>query len=240
MEFHRIPTRGRGKALILAGTALIVAGCATVKQDQFEAEMAQVRSEIRDGDQAVESRLGQRIDQTEARLEARIGAVERALTELRSEFEVTVERLETAIRFNAPVHFAFDDDQVRASDRPVLDRFAQVVSEYYPQATITVEGFTDPAGSAEYNRRLGMRRAESVMNYLATQGLGSAQMRAVSYGQDQARLVVPGASGPGEEGWQNRRVAMVIDFSPSAQAQPRVASTGGEGGDEAIPGGDGR
>jgi peptidoglycan-associated lipoprotein len=234
MEFHRISTGGPGKALMLAGSALILASCATVKQDQFEAEMAQVRAEMQEGDQGVESRLGQRIDQTEARLEARIGAMEQALTDLRGEFEVTVERLETAIRFNAPVHFAFDDDQVRSNDRPVLDRFAEVVMSHYPEATITVEGFTDPSGSAEYNRRLGMRRAESVMSYLSTQGIGSSQMRAVSYGQEQARQIVPGASGPGEEGWQNRRVAMVIDFSPSAQAQPWVASAGDE---ETIPGG---
>ncbi len=240
MDLHRFPTGGR-RALVLAGTAIIVAGCATVKQDQFEAEMAQVRAEIREGDEAVEARLGQRIDQSEARLEARIGQVEQALSDLRGEFEVTVERLESAIRFNAPVHFAFDDDQVRASDRPVLDRFAEVVRQYYPDATITVEGFTDPAGSAEYNRRLGMRRAESVMGYLASQGINSGQMRAVSYGQDQARQVVPGAAGPGEEGWQNRRVAMVIDFAPSTQAQPRVASAGeGEGADGSTPGGDGR
>jgi peptidoglycan-associated lipoprotein len=225
MDRLQDPTSRLGRGIVLAGTALLLAGCATVKQDQFEAEMAQVRQEIRQGDEGVETRMGQRIDQTETRLEARINAVEQALSQLESEFDATVERLETAIRFNAPVHFAFDDAQVRASDRPVLERFAQVVQAHYPQATITVEGFTDPSGSAAYNRELGLRRAESVMSYLSSQGLAASQMRAVSYGKDDARLIVPGASGPGEDGWQNRRVAMVIDFQGIAQG-PRVASAG--------------
>jgi peptidoglycan-associated lipoprotein len=214
------------RGVVLAGAVLVVSGCATVKQDQFEAEMAQVRQEIRQGDEA----LSQRIDETERRLEARMAAMEQALGQLRDDFDVTVERLEAAVRFNAPVHFAFDDYQVRTQDREVLDRFAEVVQAHYPDATITVEGFTDPSGSAEYNRALGMRRAESVKQYLQDRGLRGDHMRAVSYGQDPARQIVPGATGPGDGGWQNRRVAMVIDFRPDASGAPRVISYGpGEG-----------
>jgi peptidoglycan-associated lipoprotein len=227
MDVRRSVRGPAGRGLVMAGAVLVVSGCATVKQDQFEAEMAQVRQEIRAGDEAVERRVGQQISETERRLEARMATMEQALGQLRDEFNVTVERLETAIRFNAPVHFAFDDDQVRAADREVLDRFAGVVQSHYPDATITVEGFTDSAGSAEYNRRLGMRRAESVKQYLATRGLDQSQMRAVSYGQDQARQIIPGAYGPGEGGWQNRRVAMVIDFRPDASGAPRVAASDG-------------
>jgi len=227
MDIRGSVKRPVGRGLVMAGAALVISGCATVKQDQFEAEMAQVRQEIRQGDEAVERRVGQQITETERRLEARMATMEQALGQLRDEFDVTVERLETAIRFNAPVHFAFDDDQVRAQDREVLDRFASVVQSHYGEATITVEGFTDSSGSVEYNRLLGMRRAESVKGYLASRGLSDAQMRAVSYGQDQARQIVPGAYGPGEGGWQNRRVAMVIDFRPDAAGAPRVAASGG-------------
>lgn len=227
MDVRRSVRGPVGRGLAMAGAALVISGCATVKQDQFEAEMAQVRQEIRQGDETVERQLGQQIAETEQRLETRMATLEQALGQLRDEFDVTVERFETAIRFNAPVHFAFDDDQVRAQDRELLDRFASVVQAHYGQATITVEGFTDSSGSADYNRRLGMRRAESVKQYLAGRGLSEAQMRAVSYGQEEARQVVPGAYGPGEGGWQNRRVAMVIDFHPDAAGAPRVAATDG-------------
>ncbi|TVP74562.1 MAG: OmpA family protein [Gemmatimonadales bacterium] len=213
------PRRILQSGLILASTALLVSACAHVKQDEFEAEIEQVRQEIRDGDAAVEARLGTRIDEVDARL----NALESDLMALRDEFEVTVERMETALRFNTPVHFDFDDDRVRNQDRPVLERFAAVVSEHYRGATITVEGFTDPSGPAEYNLRLGQRRADNVRSFLQAEGLSSDQLRAVSYGEASDRQIVPGAAGPGSEGWQNRRVALVIDFGPDSGERP-VAS----------------
>lgn len=230
---HREFIRGRGlrrsgaRSVLFVGGALLasgaLAGCATVKQDQFDAEMAQVRQEMREGNAAVEQRLGARIDGAEQRLEARIAAVETGLRTLQQEFDATVERLETALRFNAPIHFAFDDDRVRPEDEAVLRRFASVVQAHYGEAIITVEGFTDSSGSADYNLRLGQRRAESVKRFLAAEGLAESQLRAVSFGEDRNRQIVPGAAGPGNEGWQNRRVAMVIDFAPPATGERRVA-----------------
>jgi peptidoglycan-associated lipoprotein len=108
----------------------------------------------------------------------------------------------------------------------VLDRFAGVVKEYYPNATITVEGFADPAGSTRFNQRLGMRRAEAVRGYLQSNGSLSGNLRAVSYGEATNRQVVPGARGPGDEGMQNRRVALVIeDASMDSTAAPASVSS---------------
>ncbi|TVR56989.1 MAG: OmpA family protein [Gemmatimonadales bacterium] len=223
---HR-PTGTAAKGVALTLTLLFAAGCGYAKQDDVQRDLADLRSDMRAemeaGDRAVEERLESRIDAVDRRMEQ----METALRDLRDEFEVTVERLENAIRFNAPVHFAFDDDTVRPQDHPVLERFAQTVQAYYPNASITVEGFTDSAGSAAYNQRLGQRRAESVKNFLTTQGLSSEHLRAVSYGESQERQIIPGAAGPGEEGWQNRRVALVIDFNPEGGAA-RVASTSSE------------
>lgn len=193
----------------------LIAGCAHVKPDEMAAELDQVRQEIRERDQAVENRVGERIDA----LEARLSAVERSLQTLQDEFQVTVDRLESAVRFNAPIHFEFDDSTVRSRDHAVLDRFAQVIRGYYSDALITVEGFTDSAGSVEYNRQLGHARAEAVKEYLTTSGgLPESQLRAVSYGEQEDRQVALGSRGPGDEGWENRRVAMVIDFRPMARS----------------------
>jgi peptidoglycan-associated lipoprotein len=81
---------------------------------------------------------------------------------------VAIEKVRGMLKFNVPVHFDFASSELREADRPVLDRFAAVVKEYYPGAVVTVEGFTDPAGSAAYNQRLGQRRAVAVEEYLAT------------------------------------------------------------------------
>ena len=106
----------------------------------------------------------------------------------------------------------------------MLERFAGVVKEHYPNATITVEGFADPAGSAAFNQRLGMRRAEAVAGYLSGQGaLDASFIRAVSYGEARNRQIVPGAQGPGEQGVENRRVALVIDYASQTSATEDVS-----------------
>lgn len=205
-------------ALLFLGVIIPVSalssGCALVKRQEMEDRLAlmgsELRSEINEGD----ARLGTRLDARIDGLTSRVEALEQALAALERDFNAKIERMETALRFNVPVHFGFDDAEVRAQDFALLDRFAQVVSEYYPSSVITVEGFTDPAGSAAYNQRLGQRRADGVRNYLIDRGgLPSDHIRAVSYGEAGPRLVMEGAQGPGESGWQNRRVVLVIDHS---------------------------
>lgn len=204
-------------SLALAGTLALLSGCAHVKPEELASSMDQLREEMRTQDQAVEDRLGDRMDQMQAENDQRLSALESDLGSLRDDFQVTVERLESAIRFNAPVHFAFDDASIRTEDRDVLDRFAQVVANYYDQAIITVEGFADPSGSAQYNLQLGERRADAVKDYLESAGIPSDRLRAVSYGEATDRQVVPDAQGPGDAGWQNRRVSMVIDFNQGSE-----------------------
>ena len=203
------------RMLVLGGALLLVSACASVSPDDMDAELDRLRAEMREGDEAVEARLGDRISELEQRMNSRISSLESELGQLRNEFGATVERLEQAVRFNAPVHFDFDDAEVRPDARPVLDRFASVMQNYYSDAIITVEGFTDAAGPQAYNQRLGMQRAEAVKAYLAERGIPEDRMRAVSYGEASNRQIAPSAHGPGDDGWQNRRVALVVDFNPS-------------------------
>lgn len=197
----------------LAGTVVLVGStaCGYAKRDDVQAQLEQIRTAMQEGDEAVARDAAD----GDARLEARITALETELQALAEEFDATLERLEGAIAFNAPVHFDYDSAEMREADRVILDRFAAVVNEVYPGALITVEGFTDPAGSAEYNERLGAARAETVARYLTMEGaITSDRLRTVSYGEASDRLVVPDAQGPGTDGLENRRVALVIDFQP--------------------------
>ncbi|MGD8362694.1 MAG: OmpA family protein [Gemmatimonadota bacterium] len=194
---------------VLVATGAIVAGCARVKPEELDAALADIRTEMQAGDQRVSGEvatLGGRVDG----LESRLDALESRLTQLAQEFDATVERLETAIRFDMPVYFDFDSSDLTDSHRQILSRFAGVVREYYPTALITAEGFTDAVGTPEYNEALGLRRADAVKDFLVQQGLSGDQVRSVSYGEAQNRQV-SSAHGPGSEGWENRRVALVID-----------------------------
>jgi len=209
--------------LLLLGMCLPVAaalsGCAHVKPEEMESRLSTLRSDLQaemaEGDRQTAEGLNNRMGGLETSIDdlaRRVQALREDLTSMEQEFGAEIQRLETALRFNMPVYFEFDEAEVRAQDYPVLNRFAEVVTEYYPSSLITVEGFTDPVGDPDYNVQLGKKRAEAVMAYLVEQqGLGSDRIRAVSYGEDARRQVTENAHGPGTEGWQNRRVALVVD-----------------------------
>lgn len=145
-----------------------------------------------------------------------IAAVHSSLDSLRTEYGVKITALENGLSFALPVHFAFNDANVRDTDKEALNRFATIAKKYYTASNITVEGFTDPAGSAEYNKQLSVRRAQSVESYLTEQGLTAGSIHAVGYGE--TRLVEPNAKkdDPGAE--LNRRVVFVIESGPKTLA----------------------
>jgi peptidoglycan-associated lipoprotein len=216
---------GRRTALAVGALAMVLGsiGCARVKPEDFNNEMAKLREEMQAGDRAVAARVDS-TNQAVAQQNARIDALEQELQAFRQEYTVSIEKVRGMLKFNVPVHFEYDSSELRESDRPVLDRFASVVTEYYPGAMVTVEGFADPSGSAAYNLKLGQRRAEAVQEYLGTSGgLGADHLKAVSYGEARNRQVVPGAKGPGEQGIENRRVALVIDHAAVATDQISLA-----------------
>ncbi|MGH7468436.1 MAG: OmpA family protein [Longimicrobiales bacterium] len=215
---HRIKAKG----LFVAGLALStlgLSGCYAKKKD-VQAEFARVRQEMQQADQALDQKQTQALTETTNRLNGRIDAVEREVQRLNtalSDLNVKVTRLNGLIAFQVPVHFEFDKADLRESDRAVLKRFASVVNEFYPGALITAEGYTDPAGSQAYNQRLGKKRADSVRQFLTTEGgLGEQHVRAVSYGEVTNRLVDKAAQGPGEKGIANRRVVLVFDYVGTA------------------------
>jgi peptidoglycan-associated lipoprotein len=191
-------------------------GCGYAKRNDVDAQLEQIRQSYQEGDQAVENRLNGRIEEVNGRvstLEQRAQRLEQELQTMRSEFSAQIEQVKGMLSFDLPVHFDYDSSGLRTTDEPVLTKFATVVKEYYPNAVVTVEGFTDPSGSAAYNMRLGRERAESVKAYLEQQGLMGDALKVVSYGESRDRQVMPGAQGPGEEGIMNRRVSLVIDYS---------------------------
>ena len=217
----------RGLGLI---AALAVAGatgaCSTVSPEEMDASLADLRAEMleemQEGDAAIHSELEADIDA----LESRVNALEQDLADMERDFEVAIQQLEDQLRFNVPVYFAFDQAEIQSRDEAILDRFASVANEYYPDAQITVEGFTDPAGDESYNMWLGEQRANAVAQYLiGSTALSEDRVRAVSYGEDTNRLITD-EWGPGTDGWQNRRVVLVIDHNGQAPAMASDMESG--------------
>jgi peptidoglycan-associated lipoprotein len=202
-------------ALAVAGSA---SACKTVSPDDLNASLAALRtdmqSEMAEGDDRVTSDTNNKF----ADMERRFAALERDLQQMERDFEVSIARLEDELRFNVPVYFGFDDATVEADDEELLARFGSVAQKYYPNAIVTVEGFTDPSGDENYNIWLGEERAKAVAEYLiGNTAMTEEQVKVVSYGEDTRRLIADGW-GPGAEGWENRRVVLVIDHDGVAPA----------------------
>lgn len=143
------------------------------------------------------------------------------LTALRTDFNTRITAMENQVTFAMPVHFGFDDAAVRQQDEAALEKFAQVASAHYRGATITIEGFADPAGSQAYNLRLSRERADAVRDYLVSKGMNGAALRTVGYGK--ARLVRPGAKAGDDGAELNRRVTFVVE-TPSGAGAAAVAA----------------
>jgi peptidoglycan-associated lipoprotein len=103
------------------------------------------------------------------------------------------------------VFFDFDRSNIRADQRPVLDRQSQWMGRY-PEVQVSVEGHTDERGTREYNLALGQRRANAARDVLVAGGVAPARISTISYGKDR-----PAALGSNEEAWaQNRRAVTVV------------------------------
>jgi peptidoglycan-associated lipoprotein len=103
------------------------------------------------------------------------------------------------------VFFDFDSSQVRADQRPVLQRQSEWMGRF-PDVRVQVEGHTDERGTREYNLALGQRRANSARDVLVASGVNGARITTISYGKDR-----PSALGSDEAAWaQNRRAVTVV------------------------------
>jgi peptidoglycan-associated lipoprotein len=60
------------------------------------------------------------------------------------------------------------------------------LAKHDPNLGILVQGYTDQQGSADYNRKLGLKRAETVKTELINAGVAEHQIKVVSLGKDGA------------------------------------------------------
>ena len=82
------------------------------------------------------------------------------------------------------VLFMVDQSSLTDEGRAVLAGQANWLKTN-PDYAIIIEGHADEQGTREYNLALGARRADSVKNYLISQGVAAARMQTVSYGKER-------------------------------------------------------
>ena len=101
-----------------------------------------------------------------------------------------------------PIYFDFDSQTIRSSENGKIQQIAGFLQQNNSQ--IIIAGFTDERGTAEYNRGLGERRAESVREALIALGANAQNMQTVSFG-----LEMPADPGHDEAAWAKSRRAEI-------------------------------
>ena len=104
------------------------------------------------------------------------------------------------------VHFQVDSSTLTGEAQGILRNQARWLNDY-SQYTVTIDGHADERGTREYNLALGAQRATAVRSFLASQGVGAARVRTISYGKERPVAVCDDISC-----WsQNRRAQTVLN-----------------------------
>ena len=103
------------------------------------------------------------------------------------------------------IRFDFDKSDIKPQYREILSRIAGVLMSVEGYS-ISVYGYTDDIGTADYNQKLSGRRAQAVRDYLAESGVDPKIITSKGYGKSDPRA--PGDSASAHA--TNRRVEIGI------------------------------
>ncbi len=88
------------------------------------------------------------------------------------------------INFSADALFDFDKSELRPQGKAILDDLANTLGGATYEVILAI-GHTDRLGSAQYNQKLSLKRAESVKQYLVAKGIAPNRIYAEGKGKAQ-------------------------------------------------------
>lgn len=125
--------------------------------------------------------IGNMMDRQEEEFRRELEAEQR-----RSEIEIQRVRDDLLkLTFDNEVTFDFDSAGIKPSFTDSLLKVADVMQKYDSEGTVV--GHTDSTGAQDYNQRLSERRAQSVVDYLVSQGVYRSNLRAIGKGETEPR-----------------------------------------------------
>ncbi|MFH1964882.1 MAG: OmpA family protein [Acidobacteriota bacterium] len=101
--------------------------------------------------------------------------------------------------------FSINEAALKPETELVLSKLSGILL-MMPDLNLRIEGHTDSTGAPSYNLRLSERRADSVFDFMAIQGIGSERMKTAGYGME--RPIAENSTPSGRS--QNRRVEIII------------------------------
>jgi len=118
------------------------------------------------------------------------------------------------------IFFDSDTNSISSESKEILNSTIDLLNDM-DDYVITLEGYSDITGKADYNIELSRKRAQLVKDYLVNRGLSSSKITVVGKGGTEKYGV-----GETNEALQaNRRVNLIVDipFVPAIEIEPEEA-----------------
>lgn len=195
---------------------------ARTEQAESSASLAQQRADQAEAarqaaqQQAAAASVAADTARRQAMITAQQAQQERA--RLQSQLNNVLQTRDTAsgLIMNMPdVTFAVNRATLVPSAQIKLAKIAGILLSY-PDLNVRVDGYTDNTGTPDYNQQLSEQRADSVRNFLISQGVKASSISATGLGETAP--VASNASAQGRQ--QNRRVELVVNGAAIGSARP--------------------
>jgi outer membrane protein OmpA-like peptidoglycan-associated protein len=106
--------------------------------------------------------------------------------------ECPADGAQSIARFDLLVNFDYNSADLTKTAKDNLDQFSLALKDPKLAGTkFEIDGHTDASGGEEYNQGLSERRAQSVVAYLAAQGIDASTLIAKGFGKTKPRVADP-------------------------------------------------
>ncbi len=211
----------KGFIPILLSAALIIGGCASATKTQKGAVIGTAAGATMGavigktaGNTALGAIVGAAVGGTTGAI---IGSkMDKQAEEIKSKVpDADVMRIGEGIvvEFSSNVLFDFGKSNLSNPAKNNLDKLTKVL-ETYPDTNIEAQGHTDSVGSEAFNQNLSEERANSVANYLVSQGVDSKRLSIRGFGQMLPKYLNNTEAGRDK----NRRVEFLITANEKMKA----------------------
>ncbi len=123
------------------------------------------------------------------------------------------------VEFSSNVLFGFDKSSLSADAKNNLNKLVTVLNTY-PDTDIEVQGHTDSQGTEAYNKKLSVRRAGEVSDYLRGSSIKTSRISIIGFGETMPKYTNDTENGQ----MQNRRVEFLITANEKMKADAEKVS----------------
>lgn len=81
------------------------------------------------------------------------------------------------------VYFDFNKSTLNAKEKAKLDEVSKIIVDSHEVESVDIVGYADMIGKSSYNKKLSVKRAQTVKSFLSTKGLKTKNVRVEGLGE---------------------------------------------------------